>query len=73
MAISCGDPERLKAHIRISYPKAQESEPSNVQTKFSFPDKSYVNVFANGTVNFQGKDSPIRHEIENQVEIINRE
>ncbi|VVN50606.1 hypothetical protein PS687_00356 [Pseudomonas fluorescens] len=73
MAISCGDPERLIQHIGNSYPKAKQSEPTAIGTvQFSFPDGHVVNVFPNGTVNFQGKASGVKAEIEAQVEIINR-
>lgn len=74
MSISCGDPARLIAHIENSYPKAVKSGPNAIGTyKFTFPDRLVVNVFANGTVNFQGQASVIQAEVERQVEIINRE
>ena len=73
MAITCGDVQRLIGHLANSYPTAQETMPDAIGTKkFSFPDGLIVNVFHNGTVNFQGKPSPISKEIEGQVEIINR-
>lgn len=72
MAISCGDPDRLVVHIKNAYLKAVVDEPAAIQTKFKFPDGLVVNVFSNGTVNFQGKKSDIQGEIESQVEIINR-
>ena len=72
MAISCGDPERLLKHIENSYPKAAHSEPNAIGTvKVKFPDGHIVNVFKNGTVNFQGKASDVTDQIKNQVEIIN--
>lgn len=73
MALAVGDPARLIAHIAISYPAAEKTFPDAIGTaKFTFPDKMICNVFANGTVNFQGKGSPIKAEIEAQIEIINR-
>jgi hypothetical protein len=72
VAISCGDPERLKKHISNSYPKAVFSQETAIGTvKVTFPDGLIVNVFKNGTVNFQGKASAVQTEIENQIEIIN--
>ncbi|WP_368640466.1 hypothetical protein ABRZ04_04425 [Castellaniella ginsengisoli] len=74
MAISCGDPKRLLDVIRSLYPNAVITGPNAIGTyKVVFPDGLVVNVFANGTVGFQGKDSPIKEEISRQVEIINRE
>jgi hypothetical protein len=73
MALTCGDPTRLIAHIENSYPKAVKTGPNAIKTiKFDFPDKLVVNVFANGTVNFQGQASEISDEITAQVGIINR-
>lgn len=72
MAISCGDPNRLIAHITNSYPKATLAPANAIGTvKVTFPDGLVVNVFANGTVNFQGKASPIKEQILKQIEIIN--
>lgn len=73
MAINCGDPERLIKHIENSYPKATHSAPNAIGTvKVAFPDGHIVNVFANGTVNFQGKASDVAEQIKSQVEIINQ-
>lgn len=73
MAINCGDPDRLLKHIENSYPKAKHSEPNAIGTvKVTFPDGHIVNVFPNGTVNFQGKASDIKEQITNQVDIINQ-
>ncbi|ENM3096133.1 TPA: hypothetical protein ACF8SY_001326 [Pseudomonas aeruginosa] len=73
MAHSCGDPARLITHIENSYPRAVKTGPNAIGTiKFVFPDGLVVNVFANGTVNFQGQASPIKDEILAQIEIINR-
>ena len=45
--------------------KVEESRPSNLCTKVSFQSGFIVNVFDNGTVNFQGKpDSNIQSNIE---------
>lgn len=72
MAISCGDPERLIEYIKVSYPKATFSEANAIGTiKVTFPDGHIVNVFANGTVNFQGKASKISDQIKAQIDIIN--
>ncbi|NBF09768.1 hypothetical protein [Pseudomonas sp. Fl4BN1] len=68
-----GNPARLIAHIEISYPNAEKTFPDTIGTaKFTFPDRLICNVFANGTVNFQGRNSPVKAEIEAQIEIINR-
>lgn len=73
MAINCGDVQRLVTHIQNSYPSAKMTEPDAIGTKkFTFTDGLIVNVFNNGTVNFQGKPSGIRKEIEAQIDIINR-
>ena len=74
MAISCGDPERLLIHIANSYPKSTRENATAIGTvKVTFPDGFIVNVFKNGTVNFQGKRSlDIQKEIESQIDIINR-
>jgi hypothetical protein len=74
MAITCGDPARLIKHIGNSYPKSVPAAATAIGTvKVTFPDGLIVNVFKNGTVNFQGKASAIRKEIEDQIEIINRD
>lgn len=73
MAISCGNPDALIAHIEATYLKAKKSVPAAIQTKFDFPDGFYVNVFRNGTVSFQGKASDIQGEIESHIEILNRQ
>lgn len=73
MAISCGNPEALIAHISATYLKALKSTPQAIQTKFDFPGGFFVNVFSNGTVSFQGKASDIQKEIEAHVEILNRQ
>lgn len=74
MAASCGDPDRLVKHIHNSYKKVTIAIPTAIGTvKISFPDGLIVNVFKNGTVNFQGKASPIQKEIEDQIEIVNRD
>ncbi|WP_431099762.1 hypothetical protein [Roseateles noduli] len=74
MASTCGDPDRLIKHIANSYPKATPSPATAIGTvKITFPDGLIVNVFKNGTVNFQGKASDVRGEIEAQIDIINRE
>ncbi len=74
MAITCGDPARLIKHVQNSYPKAVAAAPAAIGTvKISFPDGLILNVFKNGTVNFQGKASTVRKEIEDQIEIINRD
>jgi hypothetical protein len=66
-------PARLVAHIEISYPAAKKEFPDALGTaKFTFADKSICNVFETGTVNFQGKASPIKEEILAQILIIDR-
>ncbi|WP_273807264.1 MULTISPECIES: hypothetical protein [unclassified Pseudomonas] len=74
MAISCGDPKRLIEILRLMYPKATFGAENAIGTvKITFPDRLVVNVFANGTVNFQGQASPIKGQIEEQIEIVNKE
>lgn len=66
-------PARLIAHIQNSYPTVILTYPDAIGTAmFVFTDKFICNVFENGTVTFQGRPSPIKQEIENQIEIINR-
>lgn len=72
MSISCGDPTRLIKVIKTLYPTVEESRPSNLCTKLSFQSGFIVNVFDNGTVNFQGKpDSDIQSNIESNIKTIN--
>lgn len=72
MAISCGNPARLLATIRSLYPDTIIETPDAIGTnKVLFPDNFIVNIFANGTVNFQGKESSTRSMIENIISTIN--
>ncbi|GEM_PF-4036770 len=66
-------PARLIAHIQNSYPTVTTAYPDAIGTAmFTFADRSICNVFENGSVTFQGKASPIRAELEKQIEILNR-
>ena len=60
--------------ITEKYPSAQVSHPSGLQTKIRFEDGLVVNVFTNGTVNFQGNSfkNPKESDINNLIEFINR-
>jgi hypothetical protein len=72
MSISCGDPTKLISVIKALYPTVEESRPSHLCTKLSFQSGFIVNVFDNGTVNFQGKpDSDIQSNIESNIKTIN--
>ena len=70
----CNDVQKLIDHIKTKYPKAKESHPSAIQTKFDFPDKLVVNIFTTtGTVNFQGNSHQNLkvQEIKDAIEAIN--
>ncbi|HDR0633688.1 hypothetical protein ROV31_03505 [Pasteurella multocida] len=73
MSVSCGDPKKLIEVIKKLYSnKVEESRPSNLCTKLTFESGFIINVFDNGTVNFQGKpDKTIENNIKSNIDIIN--
>jgi len=66
-------PARLVAHIEVSYPTATKEFPDAHGTAmFTFADKFICNVFETGTVNFQGKPSPIKEQILAAIDVIDQ-
>ena len=74
MPIKCNDTNFLLDSVVKKYPSASVSHPSGTQTKVDLPEGLVLNIFSNGTVNFQGKsyESHIASDIINVIEFINR-
>lgn len=73
MPLKCNSPERLRQFIAEQY-KITPTHPSGLASKHEFSDGLVVNIFNNGTVNFQGKshENQTVQDIESFIEIINR-
>jgi len=72
--ISCKNCGLLQEIIRKIFPNITVEHPNDLYTKFTFPDKLVLNVFNNGTVNFQGDDyqHPNKSDITALIALINR-
>ncbi|UZJ58218.1 hypothetical protein OKW98_16580 [Pseudomonas sp. KU26590] len=74
MAIKCIDPAFLISVVRQKHPDVAEKHPTGTQHQFTFSCGLVMNVFTNGSVNFQGNshESRTAFDIVAVIDMINR-
>lgn len=74
MGIKCSNITALMQFVSTVHPTAKVTHPTAEQTQVSFDDGLKMNVYTNGTVNFQGNsfENHTASDLVNVIEATNR-